>query len=202
MEKLSKSDKVKILTREILFFAADALAAGLYIFDRHQLYRKDINDYFVWRDFDREDFSRKLYRLKQNKMIRIYQDGKRKYLELTPKALKNIELSKLSHFNFKKGKWDKKWRIVIFDIPNEKKDRRDSFRARLHNWGFYQLQESVFIFPFECRSEINFVCRNLFIEQYVKYIVVDFFQDDERIIRKFIKRGLLDQKDFQEDFQR
>lgn len=41
--------------------------------------------------------------------------------------------------------WDRKWRVIIFDIPNKRKQARDILRQRLKILGLRQLQESVWI---------------------------------------------------------
>lgn len=55
------------------------------------------------------------------------------------------------------SKWDKKWRLVIFDIPEKKKHAREVLRSKLKELGFHQFQKSCFIYPYECENEINFV---------------------------------------------
>ena len=41
--------------------------------------------------------------------------------------------------------WDKKWRIVVFDIPEKQRGARDSLRTYLKKLDFYELQKSIFI---------------------------------------------------------
>lgn len=41
--------------------------------------------------------------------------------------------------------WDGKWRIVIFDVPEQKRLIRNMFRRNLKKWGFKSLQKSVWI---------------------------------------------------------
>jgi len=54
-------------------------------------------------------------------------------------------------------KWDEKWRLVIFDIPEKYKKAREAFRNKLISLDFYQCQKSVWIHPFSCESEIEFI---------------------------------------------
>jgi DNA-binding transcriptional regulator PaaX len=55
----------------------------------------------------------------------------------------------------KPKKWDKEWRLVIFDISELKKTQREAFRGKLKDLGFSLLQRSVWIQPFDCRAEIE-----------------------------------------------
>lgn len=180
-----------------MLFAADIALGGIYIFDSRRIYRRSIDQYFEWRSVDRNDFYKKLYRLKSSRLIRIYQEGKERYIELTPRGKIKLASRTLKDLKINCDQpWDRKWRIIIFDVPEIKKDKREAFRQKLELLGFYQFQKSVFVFPFECRKEIEVVSRNLFVEQYVRYIVADFFQDDDIFIAKFIKRGIIQEKDF------
>ena len=54
-----------------------------------------------------------------------------------------------------RGRWDKKWRIVIFDISSTLPTERNAFRESLKKLGFKQLQRSVWITPFPCLKEIS-----------------------------------------------
>lgn len=40
-------------------------------------------------------------------------------------------------------RWDGKWRVVVFDIPNRLKPAREAMGETLRRMGFVQLQESV-----------------------------------------------------------
>lgn len=72
----------------------------------------------------------------------------------------------------KPEKWDGKWRLVIFDIPESKKGARDSFRQKLKGLGFHELQKSVFVHPFECGDEIDFLIEVFELRPYVKQAVL------------------------------
>lgn len=191
-----EDQKIAVLTaKEILLNLVDV---GLFLhegFDARKLYRQEYRSYWKWRNLDRARFSRNLYKLKKLKLINIYREGKDKYIELTPRGLDKIRKYHIDDLMVKSPKmWDQKWRIVIFDIPNDKKTVRDIFRNKLKRIGFIQLQESVFIFPFECKTEIKFIAETYYIEPYVKYVVADFFQDDNLLIEKFIDDNILTSK--------
>ncbi len=61
----------------------------------------------------------------------------------------------------KSGKWDKKWHLVIFDIPEKKKLAREALREKLKDLGLIKLQDSVWVTPFPCEQEINLI-KNVF----------------------------------------
>ena len=58
----------------------------------------------------------------------------------------------------KPKKWDGHWRIIFFDIKESKKNVRDALRHHLKNLNCYPLQKSVFVTPYPCKEEIDFLC--------------------------------------------
>ncbi|MEK7503229.1 MAG: CRISPR-associated endonuclease Cas2 [Patescibacteria group bacterium] len=75
-------------------------------------------------------------------------------------------------------KWDKKWRIILFDIPEHKKKARNALAHSLKQMGFYQFQKSVFVHPFECYNEIEFVIEFWEIRPYTRYIVAEHIDNE------------------------
>lgn len=74
--------------------------------------------------------------------------------------------------------WDHKWRVVIFDVPEKHKRLRDIFRMRLRQLGLYQLQESVYVSPYPCFDEVEFL-RELFgVAFHVRYLLVEKIEED------------------------
>lgn len=66
--------------------------------------------------------------------------------------------------------WDKRWRIVMFDIPEKHKSTRDYISFHLKRIGFKQLQRSVFVYPHPVDDFIELV-RELFPEA-ARHIIV------------------------------
>src|SRR3989338_1597786 len=63
--------------------------------------------------------------------------------------------------------WDGKWRIVIFDIPEEKRIIRNLFRRNLKKWGFKHLQKSVWISKRNIFDKLESYINDLGIERWV-----------------------------------
>jgi DNA-binding transcriptional regulator PaaX len=68
--------------------------------------------------------------------------------------------------------WDKLWRLVIFDIPEKKGQGRKVLGAKLKELGFYPMQKSVFIHPYECKDEIDFITELFELAPYVRFLRV------------------------------
>jgi len=54
--------------------------------------------------------------------------------------------------------WDKKWRIVLYDLPKRYQIASQALSKKLHELGAYQLQKSVWVSPVEFYKELEFIC--------------------------------------------
>ena len=79
------------------------------------------------------------------------------------------------------ARWDGKWRIVIFDVPEKMKRAREALREKLRELGFKELQKSVFIHPFECKDEIDFVTEFFNLRPCIRLIRSDFITDEAEL---------------------
>ena len=94
----------------------------------------------------------------------------------------NLIFRKLEH---KKEKWDGRWRMVSSDIPNFCVKGRKALVYRLKIAGFYKLQESVFLYPYDCEEEIRALAYLFKIEKYVKFGLVESIDGQEFLIKYF-----------------
>lgn len=135
---------------------------------------------------ERKKIKRVLYNLEKRKLISLKEAGGELIATFNEKGKKLVLKYKFDELATKKpSKWDKKWRIVIFDIPEKKKRARGVLRDKLKQLGFYQLQRSVFVHPFECQREIELVSRFYEVEPYVYFIRADYIDNQEKLKEKF-----------------
>ncbi|MCX6809344.1 MAG: hypothetical protein NTZ65_01135 [Candidatus Berkelbacteria bacterium] len=103
---------------------------------------------------------------------------------ITPKAIKRIQSIQVKS-NKQEGDWDGNWKIVVFDIPEPKRNERDCFRYFLKNNNFIGLQDSVFISPFADFEELAKIRQDLGIEEYVSFFTAKSYKtDDDSLLRK------------------
>lgn len=108
---------------------------------------------------------------KQELVSWMEKDGELR-LTLTDKGKKKILQYNIDDLKVNdKQKWDRLWRVVIFDIPENKKVGREAFRARLKQLGLQRLQRSVFVSRFECKDEVDFLSQALEVAPFVHYII-------------------------------
>lgn len=85
--------------------------------------------------------------LKTGYMEKVIKNGK-PFLRLTAKGKEKIKRD-FSFVRWQNQKWDKKWRIVIFDIEEKQRRQRDILRGKLKELGFGMIQKSVWISPYD-----------------------------------------------------
>lgn len=81
--------------------------------------------------------------------------------------------------------WDKKWRIVLFDIPEKYKNARNALRYHLKQLGFIQLQKSVFCLPYDCKKEIDLIIDLYQIRRWTRYLTSDYIDNELHLKSKF-----------------
>ncbi len=124
-----------------------------------------------WKRIDRQYLYRIVREFKYDRLV-VYKEKKNGTIEvvLTEKGRKRALIFKIDEMEISKPlRWDKKWRVVFFDIPEKRRYARDAFREKLKNLNFYELQKSVFIHPFFCQDEIDFLVEFFEIRNYVRY---------------------------------
>jgi DNA-binding transcriptional regulator PaaX len=145
-----------------------------------------------WNNVDQYSFKRSVLRLSKEKLIeeKILPDGSFK-LVLTKKggeqAKKLNLLGNSIKFKFPK-KWDGKWRIVIFDIPEKDRVFRDILRGHLHKLKFIKLQNSVFVSPHPFESLILELVGLYSAEKYVRVITALKIDNEDDLKKKFFDK--------------
>lgn len=188
--------KAVIISEQILFYFIDFIRTANPRVIKSWKYEIPIREYDRFREQNKTKFSREMYRLKQSGIVKEYLKDKERVIALTQKGKRRLKKYLTSALEIEiPSRWDKKWRLVIFDIPDDKKVARDLFRRKLENLGFFRLQESVYVYPFECAALINYLKRNYLITPYVQYILADRIETEVDLIKKFydyelIKEGI------------
>lgn len=121
------------------------------------------------------------YNLRRYGYVNFEKKNHQLYIHLTEQGKKTVGRLQIDDLRIKKLKrWDKKWRIVIFDICQSKLTKRELFRGKLKELGFHPLQKSVWACPYSCLDEIE-VLREFFglNKSEIRLITADSIEDDE-----------------------
>jgi DNA-binding transcriptional regulator PaaX len=71
------------------------------------------------------------------------------------------------------NKWDNRFRVVIFDIPEKQAHERDWFRQELYLLNYKKLQESVFISKCPLIPELIKEIKRRKLGNFINYLLVD-----------------------------
>ena len=71
----------------------------------------------------------------------------------------------------KPSRWDGKWRVVLFDVPEKRKSARNALREALKRLGFFEYQKSVFVHPYDCRDEFDYIVELFSLRPHARFMV-------------------------------
>ena len=140
-----------------------------------------------WEKIERRALYMAIRKLYKSQLIRWSDnEDETTTLELTDNGKKkavtyNIENIKLPRTE----KWDQKWRIIIFDVPEKFKNVRDALAKSLIKVGFLRLQKSVFVYPFDCQNEIDFIIEFWNSRPFTRFILADSIDNELHIMKHF-----------------
>jgi DNA-binding transcriptional regulator PaaX len=175
------------ITKDVLYWLL--IAGAVYIAASSPSFAKNlVRDYKKWKKYSERNVYDAFYNLRRQGLIEFRKERKQIYINLTLEGRKKAGYLQINDLEIKRPKnWDKKWRIVTFDISELKRGHREAFRGKLKELGFCQLQKSVWVFPFDCQAEIE--------------LLQDFFGLREENLRLIIAESLGDDVKLKEYFK-
>jgi len=139
-----------------------------------------------WKRIDRKKLDSEIRALYRSSLVRLKENPNKTFAMILSEKGKLRAL----HYHFADTKmtgkkWDGKWRMVVFDIPEKLRKGRDALRSKLRQLGFYELQKSVFVFPHACKDEVDFLIEFFGLRRYVRYGVLEFIDNDLHLKKVF-----------------
>lgn len=121
---------------------------------------------------------------------RMYAQGLLKHrggkLVLTERGERTLRKLQLRAFGVQRPrKWDGKWRVLIFDIPEDRRALRDEIRRTLLANGFLRVQDSVWIYPYDCEDWVQLWKAELKVGKELLYLIVDSVENDSLLRIQF-----------------
>jgi CRISPR-associated endonuclease Cas2 len=124
-----------------------------------------------------------LYRLRNRGLIKIVDSDNERFVELTKEGQLEALISKA--IIPPKGKWDGKWRIIMFDIPEECKEKRHELRWLLKKNHYHQLQASVYINPYPLNREAITFLQETNLMRYIRIVKIEEMDNDTELRKRF-----------------
>ncbi|MDD3625746.1 MAG: PaaX family transcriptional regulator C-terminal domain-containing protein [bacterium] len=120
-----------------------------------------------------------LSRMKKHKALESFKIGKESYYRITDFGMKWVKYGEERAFHFEEGhKWDRNWRLVIYNIPEKMRKQRDAFRSKLNSAGFASIGSSSYIYPHDFNEQVKKLAEYLKIQDYVEIFNAKYYEKD------------------------
>lgn len=129
-----------------------------------------------------------IFDLKKRKLIDIIQKENEVLVILKEKGKNRVikySIKLLLDLKKKQKEWKNLWVAVFFDVPENERKKRDYLRKFLKMIGFYPYQKSVYLFPYECKKEIDLIKKVVDGGEYIKYLIAKEIEDEEKVKKYF-----------------
>ena len=140
-----------------------------------------------WREINHQSLRRAIRSLYASQLVEGRENPDGTLTLVLSKNGKSRALTfKVEEMRIKKPeRWDGKWRVVVFDIPEKRKRVRDALRGHLRQLDFYELQKSVFIHPYPCDDEVEFLIELHQVRHHVRTLIVHSVDNELDLKTKF-----------------
>lgn len=88
-------------------------------------------------------------------------------------------------------KWDRRWRLISFDIPENKRQARDAVRRLIKQLGFYKLQASLWVYPHDCSTQVKAIQSAYGVGEDIRLIVASEIQGESELEDHFRRLKVL-----------
>lgn len=135
---------------------------------------------------DRYQVKRTLRLLKRDGLVSISEAGGKTSVRITKNGRLKILEYKVDDIQLKKPRiWDRRWRLVIFDIPVKMNHSRLAFVSKLREMGFVLMQRSVWLTPYPCEDEIDFLKEVYGLRSFVRMVTAESIDIQGDLFVKF-----------------
>ncbi|MBI2008134.1 CRISPR-associated endonuclease Cas2 [Candidatus Amesbacteria bacterium] len=125
-------------------------------------------------------------RLVRRGLVEVKETGEGTEVKMTDKGRTEVLKYRLRELKLKpQERWDKKWRLVLFDVRENERRRRNDLRRWLTRLGLKQLQKSVWIYPYPLEKEMKFLREVLGVPHSVKLMTAELVENDEELREVF-----------------
>ena len=139
----------------------------------------------------KKKIQRVLKKLEKKQLIQLERKGSQVFV--TVKNKDDVSIMKYSLreiLNLKKKKDGKeKWFMVVFDVPEIERKKRNYLRGFLREIGFYPYNQSVYVFPYECEKEISLIKKIVEGGKYISYIIAEKLEHEDQLKVHFRLNG-------------
>lgn len=113
-------------------------------------------------------------RMSKQGWVESTKQGNKSYYFLTERGMKRMQEAANRIFKFQPQDWDGKWRMLMYTIPEIKRNARDEFRKELVWSGFGAMSTSTWISPNNLDKQVVDLIEKYDIESYVDFFIAEY----------------------------
>ncbi|YCI79524.1 phenylacetic acid degradation operon negative regulatory protein PaaX [Bacillus sp. R1-10] len=106
--------------------------------------------------------------------IQSEKQGNKSYYFLTDRGVQRMDEAAKRIYKMKPNEWDGKWRILMYTIPEDKRQLRDDLRKELLWSGFGSFSSGCWISPNDLEKQINRLIEKYDIDEYVDFFISEY----------------------------
>ncbi|MCM3675904.1 phenylacetic acid degradation operon negative regulatory protein PaaX [Peribacillus simplex] len=106
--------------------------------------------------------------------IQSEKQGNKSYYFLTDRGVQRMDEAANRIYKMKPNEWDGKWRILMYTIPEDKRQLRDDLRKELLWSGFGSFSSGCWISPNDLEKQINRLIEKYDINEYVDFFISEY----------------------------
>lgn len=145
---------------------------------------KNKTEYDIWKRFNIPYLKRTIQRLEKQRLIEIENIKGAQSIKITSQGRQKIVKMALDDLSVvKPARWNGKWTLVSFDLPEVFSNERKALVEYLRAWGFYPLHKSVYLHAWRCFEQVDFLRDYLGVREYVRLFAVSDIEND-RLFRE------------------
>ena len=110
-----------------------------------------------WEKFNLWRLRQVIKRMQHSKLVEIKEEQGTPIIKITHRGKQKLLRYKVDEMALDESNWDGKWRLIIYDVAKAKRANSEMFRTMLTKLRFLKLQRSVYLTPFKCEDEIEYL---------------------------------------------
>jgi hypothetical protein len=171
------------LSKDLIKFCLQMVSLG--VFGRNEL--ADAAEDRFGPHADTPGLARKTKRIISYLKYRGYIDEDLRQLKITDKGVERLEKMHMQNLANFDHQWDGKWRILTFDIPEDRRPARSALRRLIKQMGFQPLHKSVWVHPLPCRENIQQIKDAYGVAEHITLLEVTSFDQEPEFRQIFHK---------------
>ena len=105
---------------------------------------------------------------------------------LTPKGRAKLVEREVWELSISTPKrWDGRWHLVLFDIPKDRRKRRDVFRLHLKQLGLVLYQNSIWVHPYPLEHQVRAISDFYMLSKFVSFAIAERLTGEAHLRQRF-----------------